>query len=138
MTRFPFMRLNRGLLSLFSGLGFTGLTFYVGFFTLYNFDWEPTLLFIYTVATGILGGVTVWCIFVAFDLITNEFHITSTTGGFIGGILTMVGIILMILAFQVTDLTFFDQLHPIVSFFLAAGCTTLLLYPIEEKETSIW
>jgi hypothetical protein len=132
------MRLNRGLLSLFSGLGFTGLTFYVGFFTLYSFDWELTLLFVYTIATGVLGGVTIWCIFVAFDLITNQYHITPTIGGFIGGILTMVGIILMILSLRMDDIAFLDRIHPIVSFFLAAGCTTLLLYPIEEKETSIW
>lgn len=138
MSCFPLMRMNKGLLSLFSGLGFTGLAFYIGFFTLYNFDWEPTLLFIYTVATGILGGVTVWCIFVAFDLITNEFDINPTTGGFIGGILTMVAVILMILSFRMPDLSFFDQFHPIVSFFMAAGCTTLLLYPLQEKESTTW
>ena len=118
------MRLNRGLLSLFSGLGFTGLTFYIGFFTLYNFDWELTLLLVYTITTGILGGVTVWCIFIAFDLITNKFKINPTSGGFIGGILTMVAIILMILSFRIENLGFIDQLHPIVSFLLSAGCIT--------------
>jgi len=95
-------------------------------------------LLVYTIATGILGGVTVWCVFIAFDLVTNKFNINQTTGGFIGGILTMVAVILMILSFRIENLGLIDQLHPIVSFLLSAGCTTLLLYPLEKEESSAW
>ncbi len=132
------MQLNKGALSFLSGLGFTGLGFYIWFFTVYSFGWSPGWIFIFSVSTAILGGVVVWCIFVAFSFIETNVKINPTAGGFIGGILSMAAIILMILSFRMDNLTLLDEIHPIVSFFMAAGCTTLLLYPLEEKESNKW
>jgi len=90
------------------------------------------------VATAILGAVVVWCIFIAFSLVETEIRLSPTMGGFIGGILSMAAIILMILSFRLGDYRWYEVIHPIVSFFMAAGCTTLLIYPLEEKETNKW
>ena len=132
------MQLNKGILSFLSGLGFTGLGFYIWFFTLYSFDWSPGWIFIFSIATAILGGVVVWCIFIAFSLVDTNIKINSTVGGFIGGILSMAAIILMILSFRMDGFDLYERIHPIVSFFMAAGCTTLLIYPLEEKEPNKW
>ncbi|KAA0000548.1 MAG: hypothetical protein FE040_01895 [Thermoplasmata archaeon] len=135
---FIVMQLNKGMLSFLSGLGFTGLGFYIWFFTLYYFDWKIGWIFVFSVATAVLGAVVIWCIFVAFSLIDTEIRLSSTAGGFIGGILSMAAIILMILSFRIGDYKWYEVIHPIVSFFMAAGCTTLLIYPLEEKESNKW
>jgi len=132
------MQLNKGMLSFLSGLGFTGLGFYIWFFTIYSFDWQLGWIFAFSIATAVLGAVVVWCIFVAFSIIETEIRLSPTTGGFIGGILSMAAIILMILSFRMDDFTLLQEIHPIVSFFMAAGCTTLLIYPLEEKESNKW
>ena len=134
--RIPFhtMRLNKALLALFSGLGFTGLAFYLWLFTIYNFNWKPGWLFVFSVATVVLGGVMVWCVFIAFSLIETELRINPAVGGFIGGILGMVAVILMILSFRMESLDLYEKFHPIISFFMSVVCTALLIYPLEEKE----
>ncbi|MEA2054160.1 MAG: hypothetical protein U9O96_03445 [Candidatus Thermoplasmatota archaeon] len=133
------MQLNKGVLSFLSGLGFTGLAFYIWFFTLYpNPNWRPDLTFFFSVATTVLGGAVIWCIFVAFSFAETKVKINPTMGGFIGGILSMVAVIFMILSFRIDGLSLYEKIHPIVSFFMAAGCTTLLIYPLEEKELNKW
>jgi len=42
------------------------------------------------------------------------------------------------LSFRIGDYKWYEVIHPIVSFFMAAGCTTLLIYPLEEKESNKW
>ncbi len=128
------MKIRKGLLSFMSGLGFMGLGFYIVFLTYIMMDYKLNFVLLFSVLTGVLACVVVYFLAVAFSFIDTKMKINTTVGGFVGGILTMVAIILMILSFRLEDVTLFESIHPIVTFFLAAGCTLLFIWPEEHAE----
>ena len=77
---------------------------------------------------------------ISFSFTEGRIDVNATQGGFVGGILSMVAIILMMVSFRMEDLglmsnlTLMQKIHPLVSFFLAAACTILLIWPEEGKE----
>lgn len=128
------MKIRKGLLSFMSGLGFMGLGFYIVFLTYIMMGYKLNFVLLFSVLTGVLACVVVYFLAVAFSFIDTKMKINTTVGGFVGGILTMVAIILMILSFRLEDVTLFESIHPIVTFFLAAGCTLLFIWPEEHTE----
>ncbi len=139
------MKLTKGLLSFISGLGFMGLCFYIAFFTFIEIDYMllSNYILLFSILTSALAGIVVYFLSIAFSFIDTKLKINTTIGGFIGGILTMVAIILMILSFRLENLGWmenvktFDAFHPIATFFLAAASTILFIWP-EEKEEEKW
>ena len=130
---FYFMKLHKGLLSFLSGLGLMGLAFYLWFFTIYNFNWKINELFIFSLSTSILGAIVIYFLAIAFSMIVPKINLGTTFAGFLGGILSMASIILILLTFRI-NVSIFNKIHPIVTFFIAAACTYLLIIPEEEKE----
>ncbi|KAA0003423.1 MAG: hypothetical protein FE048_01520 [Thermoplasmata archaeon] len=136
------MKLTKGLLSFISGLGLMGLCFYIAFFTFVEMDYKiiSNYVLLFSILTSILACVVIYFLSIAFSFIDTNFKINATLGGFIGGILTMVAIVLMILSFRLEDfgwmnnIGIFDSIHPIVTFFLAAASTLLFIWPEEKEE----
>lgn len=142
-------KLSKGLLSFISGLGFMGLVFYLVFFTFVEMDYLilSNYILLFSILTSILACVVVYFLSIAFSFIRTSIQIPPNAGGFGGGILTMVAIILMIVSFRLEDLgwmsnlTLFETIHPVTSFFLAAASTLLFIWPVEEprnKQEQIW
>jgi len=127
------LKLHKGLLSFLSGLGWMGLAFYIWFFTLQNLGNKINMLFVYSIITAALGAVVVCFVLMAFSMVPPLSKVTPNMAGFLAGVLSMAAIIIILLAFRL-PVEFFDKLHPIITFFLAAACTYLLLIPEEEKE----
>lgn len=125
------MKLHKGLLAFLSGLGWMGLAFYIWFFTLYGKN-LLNVLFIYAVATALLGAFVIYFILVAFSVLPPPSKISPNLAGFLAGILSMAAIIIMIVALK--EGSIWNTIHPLITFFLAAACTYLLLLPEEEKE----
>jgi len=143
------LKLSKGLLSFISGLGFMGLVFYLVFFTFVEMDYLllSNYILLFSILTSILGCVVVYFLAIAFSFIRARIEIPPNAGGFGGGILTMVAIILMIVSFRLEDLgwmstlSLFETIHPVTSFFLAAASTLLFIWPVEESRSSneqIW
>lgn len=131
------MKLHKGVLSFLAGLGFMGLAFYLWFFTIYAYNWNIGMLFFYSLATSILGATVIYFLALAFSILTSKFNITPTLAGFSAGILSMAAIILILLSMQeVKDLI--SSLHPLITFFISAACTYLLIIPDEEGEKEGW
>ena len=128
------MKLKKGLLSFMSGLGFMGLGFYIVFLTFIEMEYRLNYVLLFSVITAILACAVVYFLATAFSFAPIKAKMGTTTAGFVGGILTMVAIILMILSFRLEDVTLFESIHPIVTFFLAAGCTLLFIWPEEHAE----
>lgn len=110
-----------------------GLAFYLWFFTIYNFNWKINELFIFSLSTSILGAIVIYFLAIAFSMIVPKINLGTTFAGFLGGILSMASIILILLTFRI-NVSIFNKIHPIVTFFIAAACTYLLIIPEEEKE----
>ncbi|KAA0005571.1 MAG: hypothetical protein FE045_04905 [Thermoplasmata archaeon] len=127
------VKIPKGVLSFLSGLGLMGLAFYIWFFTIYSFNWKINKIFIYSISTAVLGAMVIYFVAIAFSLIPSKIG-NTTTGGFLGGILSMTGVILMLLSLRTANVSLFSKIHPIITFFLAAACTYLLIIPEEEKE----
>lgn len=129
------MKLNKGLLSFLSGLGFSGLAFYIAFFTLIN---NQIYIFAFSIATAFLGSIVIYFMAIAFSFIEIGYKLSNNLAGFIGGILTMIAIAIIILSFNlenlgiVKNLNLIDKIHPIVTFFTAGACTLLYIWPIEK------
>jgi len=137
------IKISKGLLSFLSGLGFMGLGFYIFFFGFVAFDYRllGNYILLFSILTAILGCIVVYFLAVAFSFTTQvRINVDTTLGGFIGGILTMVAIILMVLSFRAESLGLMeglgiaDKIHPIVTFFLSAACTMLFIWPEEQRE----
>lgn len=138
------MKISKGLLSFLSGLGFMGLGFYVVFFTFIEMGYQllGNYILLFSILTSILAFAVVYFLAIAFSFTGREtrIHVDTTMGGFIGGFLTMIAIILMILSFRaeslglMTELHTLDMIHPVITFFLTAACTILLLWPEEYQE----
>ena len=136
------IKINKGLLSFLSGLGFMGLGFYILFFTFIRIEYTAlgNYILLFSISTSVLACVVVYFLAIAFSFTDTRLRIDKTIGGFVGGILTMIAIILMILSFQaesldlMEDLSLFDTVHPMVTFFLTTACTILLIWPEERKE----
>lgn len=136
------IKISKGLLSFLSGLGFMGLGFYIFFFSFVSMDYKllGNYILLFSISTAILACIVVYFLAIAFTFAQTKLQVDTTLGGFIGGILTMVAIILMILSFRAESLglmkglSIVDKIHPIVTFFLAAACTILLLWPEERRE----
>ena len=116
--------LSKGLLSFLSGLGFMGLGFYILFFTFMEMNNKLNFILLFSIATSFLGCVVVYFLSIAFNFIEAKMKISTTLGGFIGGLLTMVAIILMILSFRLEEvagekINLFSKFHPMVTFFVA-------------------
>lgn len=141
-------KLSKGLLSFISGLGFMGLIFYLVFFTFVEMNYQllSNYILLFSVFTAILACAVVYFLSIAFSFVQARINIPPNAGGFIGGIMTMVAIILMIVSLRINDLwmnnvSAFERIHPITSFFLAAASTLLLIWPVEEprnSEEQIW
>lgn len=139
------MKLTKGLLSFISGLGFMGLCFYIAFFTFVEMHYKiiSNYILLFSILTSILACVVIYFLSIAFSFIETNLKINTTLGGFVGGILTMVAIVLMILSFRLENfgwmenISTFDAFHPMVTFFLAAASTLLFIWP-EEKEEGRW
>jgi len=125
------MKLHKGLLSFLSGLGWMGLAFYIWFFTFSEF--KITSMFLYAVACAVLGAVVVYFVLIAFLVIPPMAKVSSTLAGFLAGILSMGAVIFMLLAWR-EGKELINRIHPIITFFIAAACTYLLMIPEEEKE----
>jgi hypothetical protein len=133
------IKLSKGLLSFLSGLGFMGLCFYVVFFLFFEMEYKlmGNYILLFSILTSVLGCIVIYFLAIAFSFTETRLKIDRTKSGFIGGILTMVAIILMILSFRIDDLnlmdniSLFNSMHPVVTFFLAAACTILLIWPEE-------
>ncbi|MCD6474358.1 MAG: hypothetical protein J7K47_05595 [Thermoplasmata archaeon] len=125
------MKLHKGLLAFLSGLGWMGLAFYIWFFTLYGKSLLNSV-FIYSVATSLLGAMVVLFILIAFSILPPLPKISSNFAGFLAGLLSMLAIIIMLISLKEGSL--FNTIHPLLTFFLAAASTYLLLLPEEEKE----
>jgi hypothetical protein len=143
------LNLRKGLLSFISGLGFMGLIFYLVFFTFVEMDYLilANYILLFSILTSILACIVVYFLAIAFSFIRTQINIPPNAGGFGGGILTMVAIILMIVSFRLedlgwmSDLSLFETIHPVTSFFLAAASTLLFIWPVDEPRTSneqIW
>lgn len=143
------LKLSKGLLSFISGLGFMGLIFYLVFFTFVEMDYLlfSNYILLSSVLTSVLACVVVYFLSIAFSFIHARINIPPNAGGFGGGILTMVAIILMIVSFRLedlgwmSDLSLFETIHPVTSFFLAAASTLLFIWPVEEprnRQEQIW
>ncbi len=144
------LKLSKGLLSFISGLGFMGLVFYLVFFTFVEMDYMvlSNYILLFSVLTSILACIVVYFLSIAFSFIQASFNIPPNAGGFGGGILTMVAIILMIVSFRLGDLgwmsnlSLFETIHPVTSFFLAAASTLLFIWPVDEprsrSDEQIW
>lgn len=137
------IKISKGLLSFLSGLGFMGLGFYIVFFTLIEMDRYKILsnyIFFFSLLTSILACIVVYFLSIAFSFGDIHLNIDATKGGFIGGILSMIAIIIMILSFRLESMNLMeglktiDKIHPIITFFLASACTILLIWPEEMKE----
>ena len=136
------IKVSKGLLSFLFGLGFMGLGFYIVFFGFIDMDYKiiGNYILLFSILTAILACIVVYFLAVAFRFTQTRLQIDTTIGGFIGGILTMIAIILMILSFRAESLGLMkglglaDKIHPLVTFFLAAACTMLLIWPEESKE----
>ncbi len=136
------IKINKGLLSFLSGLGFMGLGFYIVFFAFVDMDYMllGNYLLLFSIINSVLACVVVYFLSIAFSFHEGRIQMDTTTGGFMGGILSMVAIILMIVSFRMEDLglmnnlTTMQKIHPLISFFLASACTILLLWPEEKKE----
>lgn len=131
--------LSKGLLSFLSGLGFMGLGFYILFFTFMEMNNKLNFILLFSIATSFLGCVVVYFLSIAFNFIEAKMKISTTLGGFIGGLLTMVAIILMILSFRLEEvagekINLFSKFHPMVTFFVATACMLLLIWPEKEEE----
>ena len=132
------MKLSKGLLSFLAGLGFMGLGFYIFFFTFLMMDSKFNFILLFAILTSILGCIVIYFLAIAFSFAETNLKINETAGGFIGGILTMIAIIIMILSFRLEEmglaknLGLADKIHPIITFFLASACTLLLIWPIEK------
>ena len=133
ISMFMKTKIPKGVLSFLSGLGLMGLAFYIWFFTIYSFNWKINEIFIYSISTAVLGAIVIYFLAIAFSLIPSKIA-NPTIGGFLGGILSMAAIILMLLSLRTGNTSLFDKIHPIITFFLAAACTYLLIIPEEEKE----
>jgi len=139
------MKLTKGLLSFISGLGFMGLCFYIVFFTFVEMNYKiaSNYILLFSILTSVLACVVVYFLSIAFSFIETELKINTTLGGFIGGVLTMIAIVLMILSFRVENfgwmknVSTFNAIHPMVTFFLAAASTFLFIWP-EESEEGKW
>lgn len=137
------MKLKKGLLSFMSGLGFMGLGFYIVFLTFIEMEYRLNYVLLFSVITAILACAVVYFLATAFSFAPIKAKMGTTTAGFVGGILTMVAIILMILTFRLEDMklmeniTLFQSIHPIITFFLAAVCMLLYIWP-EEHEEEKW
>ncbi|KAA0006888.1 MAG: hypothetical protein FE045_01670 [Thermoplasmata archaeon] len=125
------MKLHKGLLAFLSGLGWMGLAFYIWFFTLYGKNLFNSI-FIYSVATSLLGAMVVLFILIAFAVLPPLPRISSNLAGFLAGLLSMLAIIIILISLKEGSL--FNTIHPLATFFLAAASTYLLLLPEEEKE----
>lgn len=143
------LKLSKGLLSFISGLGFMGLIFYLVFFTFVEMEYLilSNYILLFSILTSILACIVVYFLSIAFSFIRAQINIPPNAGGFGGGILTMVAIILMIVSFRLedlgwmSDLSLFETIHPVTSFFLAAASMLLLIWPVDEPRTSneqIW
>ena len=136
------IKINKGLLSFLSGLGFMGLGFYIVFFAFVDMNYMllGNYLLLFSIIDSVLACIVVYFLSIAFSFHEGKIRVDTTTGGFIGGILSMVAIILMIVSFRMEDLglmsnlTSMQRIHPLISFFLASACTILLLWPEEKKE----
>jgi len=107
------MDINKGFLWFFSGLGLTGLCFYLWFFTLNPLNFW---LFIYALATAALGGGIVWSVFFAISQ-------NNPKGGFIGGIFSMISVIIIAISFLNEGIM---GIHTIITLFLSICCFFLL------------
>jgi hypothetical protein len=136
------MKLTKGLFSFISGLGFMGLCFYIVFFTFIELEYLilSNYILLFSMLTSALACVVVYFLSIAFSFIDSKLKVNTTIGGFIGGILTMVAIVLMILTFRLENLGWMenvkllDAVHPLVTFFLAAASTILFIWPDEKQE----
>jgi len=134
------IKLSKGFLSFLSGLGYMGLGFYIFFFAFLNMDCKLNYILLFSILTSVLACIVIYFLANAFAFGEINLKINETTSGFIGGILTMIAVILMILSFRLEDmglmknLSFADKIHPIVTFFLASACMLLLIWPEERKE----
>jgi len=136
------IRISKGLMSFLSGLGFMGLGFYIIFFAFVDLDYKllGNYLLLFSIINSVLACIIVYFLSIAFSFTEGRIDVNATQGGFAGGILSMVAIILMMVSFRMEDLglmsnlTLMQKIHPLVSFFLAAACTILLIWPEEGKE----
>ncbi len=136
------IKISKGLLSFLSGLGFMGLGFYIVFFAFVDLNYQilGNYLLLFSIVNSVLACVVVYFLAIAFSFTEGKIEVNATQGGFIGGILSMVAIILMIVSFRMDDLglmsnlTLMQRIHPLISFFLASACTILLIWPEEGKE----
>ena len=115
ISRMDNMDINKGFLWFFSGLGLTGLCFYLWFFTLHPLDFW---LFIYALSTAALGGGIVWSVFYAISK-------NNPKGGFIGGIFSMISVIIIVISFLNEGV---EGIHTIVTLFLSMCCFLLLFF----------
>jgi len=129
-----------------------GLGFYIIFFTFINMRYIllGNYILLFSVLTAVLGGMVVYFLSIAFspsqlqsggkESKYNFLNMSTTASGFIGGFITMVAIILMILAFRaeslglMNNIGLFDAIHPIVTFFLTVACTILIVWPEIEED----
>lgn len=136
------IKISKGLLSFLSGLGFMGLGFYIVFFTIIEMENKilSNYILFFSILNSVLGCIVVYFLSIAFSFGDINLNIDATKGGFIGGILSMVAIIVMILSFRLESMNLMegletiDKVHPIITFFLASACTILLIWPEEMKE----
>jgi len=133
------IKISKGLLSFLSGLGFMGLAFYILFFTFIEMENKLNYILLFSIATSFLGCIVIYFLSIAFKFVESKVKINTTIGGFLGGLLTMVAIILMILSFRleefgIKNLNIIDKIHPIITFFLASACMLLLIWPEKEEE----
>jgi hypothetical protein len=140
------MKVTKGLLSFVSGLGFMGLCFYILFFTIIEIESKflSNYILLFSILTSILACIVVYFLAIAFSFTDTKLELNSKSGGFIGGILSMIAIIIMILSFRLEalelmqDVELVDAFHPIITFFLAAASMMLFVWPEEKVEEGKW
>ena len=136
-------KLNKGLLSFLSGLGFMGLGFYIIYFTFIRLDnlLLGNYILLFSIVTSLIACAVIYFLGIAFSFTHYRIiKIGTTLSGFIAGSLTLIALILMILSIQVENIGLMknvdivERIHPIITFFLGGASIFLLLIPEDIKD----
>lgn len=137
------IKLNKGILSFLSGLGFMGLGFYIIYFAFVRLEYKllGNYILLFSILTSLIACAVIYFLGIAFSFSPYKMiNIGTTLSGFIAGMLTLIALILMILSIQIeniglmTNIDIMTRIHPIITFFLGGASIFLLLTPEDVNE----